>query len=333
LKNFIVITTINEKSKAICEFEKMDGWHLVIVGDKKSKLIESNKRITFLSVEDQQKLDYGIIGKLPYNHYTRKNIGYLYAISQGAELIYDTDDDNFPYPDWKFSAFSCQSRIESPSKYSNVYRYFSKENIWPRGFPLDLIAGSGELNVVDTEIAEIGIWQGLADKDPDVDAIYRLVLGGGILSFESKPSIYLGKGNYCPFNSQNTLWSKRTFPLLYLPSTVSFRFTDILRGYIVQRLIWEQSLHLGFCSATVLQERNQHDLMKDFRDEVECYLSVRSIVDELDAMSFNGDFNENLLMLYRKLAKEDYVKEQEIGILEEWLADYAKASQGNLKNG
>jgi hypothetical protein len=333
LKNFIVITTINEKSKAICEFEKMDGWHLVIVGDKKSKLIESNKRITFLSVEDQQKLDYGIIGKLPYNHYTRKNIGYLYAISQGAELIYDTDDDNFPYPDWKFSAFSCQSRIESPSKYSNVYRYFSKENIWPRGFPLDLIAGSGELNVVDTEIAEIGIWQGLADKDPDVDAIYRLVLGGGILSFESKPSIYLGKVNYCPFNSQNTLWSKRTFPLLYLPSTVSFRFTDILRGYIVQRLIWEQSLHLGFCSATVLQERNQHDLMKDFRDEVECYLSVRSIVDELDAMSFNGDFNENLLMLYRKLAKEDYVKEQEIGILEEWLADYAKASQGNLKNG
>ncbi len=333
MKKYIVITTINEKSKAIREFERIDGWHLVVVGDKKSKQIASNQKLTFLSVEDQQELGFCIISKLPYNHYTRKNIGYLYAISQGAEFIYDTDDDNLPHPDWAFDAFSCQSRIESPSKYSNVYRYFSKENIWPRGFPLDLIAGSEELNVVNTKLAGIGIWQGLADKDPDVDAIYRLVLGGRILEFENKPPIYLGKGSYCPFNSQNTLWNKKTFPLLYLPSTVSFRFTDILRGYVVQRLIWEQNLHLGFCRATVYQERNQHDLMKDFRDEIECYLNVQSIVDVLDAMSFIGDFNENLLVVYRKLAQEGFVKEQEIGILEAWLDDYEKVSQGNLKNG
>ncbi|PIO68768.1 hypothetical protein TELCIR_09431 [Teladorsagia circumcincta] len=34
---------------------------------------------------------------LPYKSYTRKNIGYLYAIEHGAEWIYDTDDDNKPY--------------------------------------------------------------------------------------------------------------------------------------------------------------------------------------------------------------------------------------------
>lgn len=326
MKNFIVITTINEKTKAISEFEKMDRWQLVIVGDKKSKPIANNQRLTFLSVEDQQNLKFSIVGKLPYNHYTRKNIGYLYAISQGAELIYDTDDDNLPYPDWAFDPFLCHSRIESDSKYLNAYRHFTDANIWPRGFPLDLIAGSKELNVVDTEAAEIGIWQGLADKDPDVDAIYRLVLGGETLEFENKPPIYLGRGSYCPFNSQNTLWNKKAFSLLYLPSTVSFRFTDILRGYIVQRLIWEQNLHLGFCRATVYQERNQHDLMKDFRDEIECYLNVRPIVDVLDAMRFDGDFNENLLLLYRKLAQQGFIKEQEIGVVEAWLDDYQNVS-------
>jgi len=63
MKKFIVITTINEKSKAISEFERMDGWHLVVVGDKKSKPITSNEKLTFLSVEDQQELGFGIIGK------------------------------------------------------------------------------------------------------------------------------------------------------------------------------------------------------------------------------------------------------------------------------
>ncbi len=333
MKKFIVITTINEKSKAICEFEKMDGWHLVIVGDRKSKPIANSRNLTFLSVEDQKKLGVSILGKLPYDHYTRKNIGYLYAISQGAELIYDTDDDNFPNPDWGFDPFRCQLRIESASKYLNVYQYFSEENIWPRGFPLEHIAGSKELNVVNTELSEIGVWQGLANKDPDVDAIYRLVLGGKLLEFENRAPIYLRKGNYCPFNSQNTLWNKKAFHLLYLPSTVSFRFTDILRGYIAQRLIWEQNLHLGFCSATVYQERNPHDLMKDFRDEIECYLNVRSIVDVLDAMSFIGDFNKDLFVLYCMLVQERFVNEQELGILEAWLNDYEKASRGNLKNG
>lgn len=326
MKKFIVITTINAKSKAISEFEKMDGWHLVIVGDKKSKPIPGNENLTFLSVEDQQKLGFGLVRTLPYNHYTRKNIGYLYAISHGAELIYDTDDDNFPYPDWAFDSFGCNSKIDQDSKFLNIYRYFSKENIWPRGFPLDLIADSKELKVANTASAEIGVWQGLADKDPDVDAIYRLVLGGEILEFEDRHPIYLGKGNYCPFNSQNTMWNKKTFPLLYLPSTVSFRFTDILRGYIAQRLLWEQDLHLGFCRATVYQERNEHDLMRDFRDEIECYLNVRPIVDTMDAMNFSGDLNEDILLLYRKLAQEGFIKEQEVEMVEAWLADYQNIS-------
>jgi hypothetical protein len=327
VKKAIVITTINEKSKAIYEFEKMDGWHLVVVGDKKSKPIAGNQKLTFLSVEDQLELGFGIVSKLPYNHYTRKNIGYLYAISQGAELIYDTDDDNLPYPNWSFDEFKCQSVIESPSKYLNVYRHFSKENIWPRGFPLDHILGGKDFKVSQTKPAEIGIWQGLADNDPDVDAIYRLVLGGEIIKFQDKAPVFLGQGSYCPFNSQNTLWNPKAFPLLYLPSTVSFRFTDILRGYVAQRLIWEQGLHLGFCNANVYQERNYHDLMKDFRDEVECYLNVKPIVELMDAMSFDGIPSEDIQALYRNLVEGGFVKESEVEILDSWLTDFDKATR------
>ena len=33
---------------------------------------------------------------IPWNHFGRKNVGFLYAIAHGAHVIYDTDDDNIP---------------------------------------------------------------------------------------------------------------------------------------------------------------------------------------------------------------------------------------------
>lgn len=50
---------------------------------------------------------FSIASELPFKSYTRKNIGYLYAISQGAEWIYDTDDDNKPYD--KRTDMSCDN--------------------------------------------------------------------------------------------------------------------------------------------------------------------------------------------------------------------------------
>ena len=38
----------------------------------------------------------------------------------------------------------------------------------------------------------------------------------------------LGSGTISPFNSQNTLFTRAVFPLLYLPTYVTFRFTDKL---------------------------------------------------------------------------------------------------------
>ena len=34
------------------------------------------------------------VDNLPWNSFGRKNVGYLFAISQGAKIIFDFDDDN-----------------------------------------------------------------------------------------------------------------------------------------------------------------------------------------------------------------------------------------------
>jgi hypothetical protein len=298
----------------------MDGWNIVVVGDQKSQPIESSRSLTFLSISDQMELGYDLVDVCPYNHYARKNIGYLYAMQQGADVIYDTDDDNLPYDSWRLYDFVCRRRIVSALKFVNIHKYFTEELIWPRGYPLDDIHKNSDLRTEEIPPAEVGIWQGLADNDPDVDAIYRLTINRGV-RFENNPPVVLERGYYCPFNSQNTIWSKKTFPYLYLPATTSFRFTDIFRGYIAQRLLWEQNLRLGFTKATVYQERNEHDLMKDFRDEVECYLHTKPLVKLLDSLDLTSQPFSNLKAAYDNLSGHGLIDSRELSILDAWLSD------------
>lgn len=320
MKKFIVITTINDKTRAISDFERKKDWHIIIVGDRRSQSIESTNNLTFLSVHAQQNLGFSITDKLPYNHYTRKNIGYLYAIRAGADVIYETDDDNIPYPYWGIEPFKCKNLVQNESVFVNIYNHFSKNLIWPRGFPLDLISNKEKPVVNVVSELKVGVWQGLADLDPDVDAIYRLIFDKPV-RFQRKRSVILPPGKFCPFNSQNTLWNREAFPYLYLPATTSFRFTDILRGFIAQRLMWESGMHLGFHQATVYQVRNIHDLMRDFKDEVECYLSPRKVINVITGLNFSDNPFVNLALAYRGLVEEQIISSDELRILDAWRTD------------
>ena len=320
MTQFIVITTIHPKSDGITKFESRKDWNIVLIGDRKSPPITSSNNLRFLSIEEQLTLGYHYIRHCPYNHYSRKNIGYLFAAQHGAGVIYETDDDNLPYETWGLPDFMCGAALKTSSRYVNIYRHFSDEHIWPRGFPLDEITTATDFSVHHQPPVPIGIWQGLSDLSPDVDAIFRLTSNKPIKFFPSPP-IALEKGHYSPSNSQNTFWHKRTFPCLYLPSTVSGRFTDILRGYVAQRLAWELDLRLGITGASVYQERNVHNLMSDFQDEVACYLHTKRIIDILDSLRLSADLPAAMLTVYASLSQEGIVSPEELPLLEAWLHD------------
>ncbi len=323
----IVITTINRKTECIRKYHSMKDWNLIIVGDRKSKHIRSAGNLVFLSVEDQKKLGYKTVKYCPYDHYSRKNIGYLYAMQMGSDVIYDTDDDNIPLANWGLRPFSSGNILRSKEKFVNIYRYFQKGRIWPRGFPLEDINQKNTCSEVKKgRPVNIAVWQGMADSDPDVDAIYRLVFNN-VVKFKRRPSVALDKFHYCPFNSQNTFWNKTVFPFLYLPSTISFRFTDILRGYVAQRLFWELDHHLGFEGATVVQQRNAHSLLKDFIDEMPCYLHTKAIVEALDALSLRACPQSDLEKVYRMLVLKSHVPAGELNVLRAWLADVERCNR------
>ncbi|HEY6502374.1 MAG TPA: STELLO glycosyltransferase family protein, partial [Chitinophagaceae bacterium] len=276
---------------------------------------------TYLNVEAQLTLASSLAGTIPFNHYGRKMIGYVYAMQQGADIIIDTDDDNIPDAGWSFPSFEGNFLTsKNDLGWVNIYHHFSDQPIWPRGLPLRNINDSRDKLQWQKEKTSqrIGIWQGLADEDPDVDAIYRLVSNTPCV-FQKKEPVVLEKGTACPFNSQNTAIQKELFPLLFLPSFVTFRFTDILRGIIAQPILWQHGYHLGFTEATVVQKRNEHDYFKDFESEVPMYLHTEKSLEAVSKSVSIGSVTDNLYSAYEALLKINVVEEREMTVLKEWL--------------
>jgi hypothetical protein len=327
--NFIVVTSIYPPSEAIKKFSQYPEYTLVVVGDLKTPTDWQCSSAQYLSVSSQKELAFKISELLPFNHYCRKMIGYLWAIQQGAQVIVDTDDDNIPKERWDFPSLEGYfDYIEENQSFINIYKLFTNQKIWPRGLPIHLINSDHEVICnQNQDLVSIGIWQGLADEDPDVDAIYRLTNNATCI-FDQRPPVVLKSGTISPFNSQNTLIRKELFPLLYLPSYVNFRFTDILRGFVAQPIMWCYGYLLGFTDATVLQKRNPHDFKKDFISEMPMYEysdQIISIVEQV--VSPRNSIEDNLLNGYRALLKHGIIIEDEIKMLECWLSDLDSISK------
>jgi len=321
---FVVITSIFPPTRAVAQFAQIPGWRLIVAGDRKTPEAWNCPGAHFLSITEQDRSAYHLAKELPWNRYSRKMLGYLEAMRLGAELIADTDDDNLPQEHWCFPEM--ENRYETmpaDQGFVNIYRCFTSQHIWPRGFPLKRIldpAGLPHPEIPSTPV-RVGIWQGLADGDPDVDAIYRLTSNAPCY-FEQRPPVVLERGTLCPFNSQNTLFRKEVFPLLYLPAFVPFRFTDILRSLVAQPILWQHGYRLGFTSATVTQERNPHDYLADFESEIPCYLWPERVVDSVAAaVKIGRILGDNLTLAYAALVKEKIVPERELRVLEAWLRD------------
>ena len=108
------MTTIFQPKEALRRFLYMKKWCVVIVGDLKKPehfniTSTLGQNLIFLNGKDQADLGCSFVNALPWNSFARKNVGYLYAIAQDAEVIWDFDDDNI----LKFFYQGCYSRCNA----------------------------------------------------------------------------------------------------------------------------------------------------------------------------------------------------------------------------
>lgn len=319
----IVITTIQHPTPQLKQLASLEGWRLIVVADKKTPLDWHLENCDFLSVEAQEKLAYNIIPLLPWNHYSRKNIGYLFAIERGASTIYDTDDDNTIIGNMitHLPVVSMITEYKTNSCYANPYEHFGKPLMWPRGYPLQAIT---QACTIKKSISQqyIPIQQGLVNNEPDLDALFRLTNPHHKIEFNHECPISLPRNVMAPFNSQNTIFHKDAFWALILPITTSFRVCDIWRGYWAQRILWDINAHLCFLPPTARQDRNNHSLIKDFEDEIDLYLKAEKLIDNLCAwQSKKTTLEETILELMDALIEKKFFQIKEYTFTAAWLHD------------
>jgi hypothetical protein len=294
----LVVTSIAGPNQVLQTFAsgcQERGYQFIVIGDVPSPADFQLDGCQFYSLAQQYETGFSFARLCPTRHYARKNIGYLLALRSGAGMILETDDDNIPYETfWNIPARQQHVKTVAKPGWANIYRYYSEENIWPRGLPLDEVKG------------ELPDWAPLPQ------------------SFAANGSVALKQRTWCPFNSQNTWWWRDAFPLLYLPAYSSFRMTDIWRSFVAQRIAWANNWSVVFHQPTAWQERNEHNLMRDFRDEVPGYLHNKSIGEELDKLQLPsgvGHLGDNLQACYEKLVSMELIDRKELDLVAAWVND------------
>ncbi len=330
MKTTVVVTSINSPNKALTALAEgcLDhGVDFILIGDRASPDKCDLDGCSFYSLKAQKNTGLRLAELCPERSYSRKNIGYLLAIQNSSDVIVETDDDNLPFTEfWDPPVRKLWAPMANYAGWVNVYALFSDKLIWPRGLPLDSIKLPDDLALNSVDV-DSPIQQSLADWDPDVDAIHRLLFKD-TFSFvpPKRRSVALDYGCWCPFNSQATTWFKDAFALMYLPSYCSFRCVDIWRSFIAQRIAWENNWRVSFHAPTMYQQRNSHNLMSDFALEVPGYLNNRAICVKLTELALKpGPENiaENMRLCYEVMIRNKWVGKKEMRLIEAWFSDLA----------
>lgn len=325
---FVVVTTINKPNRRVLEYRDL-GYDLVVIGDRKTddatwSKFANNEGIDYLGLDRQNEYFPTFSKILPINSYARKNLGYLRAISRGADLIWETDDDTFPRPEVGDPLSHLESRktltATSGQKLWNPYSHFaSGEGLWPRGYPLSQLKYKDQvIPLGEPSGSPLDIIQTLVNREPDVDAIYRLTVSDQILDFRPNSDLVsLPAMVMAPGNTQSTFWlNSRLFNYLYFPSTVSNRFADILKLYVSQT-----ACRLGYGGFLTEQFRNAHDYLTDFAEEVSMYTSVEKVLKTLEALE-----GADILAIYRELVNIGVCSVDELTILESFIWELGEIS-------
>ena len=267
---FIVITSINEPTEAVRQYAKWKGWSVIVIGDEKTPAEWYWPNVNYIGFEERDE-------SLPKNSYSRKILGYIYAIRAGAQWIFETDDDNIPYPHAQgilenmIEGWQVPESWRSENGWLNIHRLMGEDEWWPRGYPLELVKDNHmERGGV---IKPWSIMQFMCNKDPDVDAISRLTNDNEIY-FTQDRTVVLEEGTFCTINSQATLWGKEAFPFMLLPIMVPDRVTDILRGLMATVCCWSIGRSVAYSGALVRQDRNPHNLLSDLNEEFQLYINT-----------------------------------------------------------
>ena len=275
---YIATTTINKTTETLKRFDNSKNCKVIIALDKKSKRLNGLKNSIILSTNLQEKKWPKLSKLIGWNCIQRRNFAILEAIERGATQIALIDDDNIPLSNWFKINFLNQSSVVD--KYSLNKKIFDPigltnySQLWHRGFPIDYVNNRNYKKIKNKKKNKFDIQAGFWNGDPDIDAVCRMLFKPNC-NFEKKIFPFFSD-QISPFNSQNTLIKREVFRDYFLFPHIG-RMDDIWASFYVT----SKKYKVIYVEPTVFQKRNEHDLLKDFRQEIIGYENSSKLVEKL----------------------------------------------------
>lgn len=308
----IITTTINAPTKAtlkFCEIAVEKHWQFIIVGDQKTPHEEYEqlcnrfgKNIIYLSPTDQEEKYTELSNIIGWKTIQRRNIGFVYAYNIGSSIIATVDDDNIPYDNWGDNLLV--GRDVEVDLYKNKYHdYFdpfsvtNQNHLWHRGYPIELLDIKNSIDLIGTTKIQVLVQADFWDGDPDIDAICRLTKKPLVKFNTFAPFTTLSNA---PFNTQNTFLHRSIFPHFSVWPEVG-RMDDIWASYYLR----QKYNNIVYCPASVYQERNPQDLVKNLENECVGYRHTKTFVD--NKCSLNQDFIPNNLKKFIEIYEKQFI--------------------------
>ena len=207
----------------------------------------------------------------------RRNIAILHAYKLGADVIAVIDDDNIPLENWGKDlligkTFECDTYTPVCHKVFDPLSVTEYNHLWHRGYPLIHLVGKNEHTVsksIVRPVVQADLWNG----DPDIDAVCRME-HAPMCTFNSNVFPYTSSV-VSPFNSQNIFILREAVRDYFLCPGIG-RMDDIWAAYYLE----SKGHRVVYNTASVFQDRNEHDLVKDFSDEIIGYQNTHLFIQE-----------------------------------------------------
>jgi glycosyltransferase involved in cell wall biosynthesis len=333
MKNCILVTTINVptllKDYALNASEHGRGdVEFIVVGDRKTPSgtaafcaqVEQQTGCQFTYFDVGRQQDYlkrfpQLNQLIPWNSVQRRNVGLIYALEHGNDNIIVIDDDNYLIPGSDFigehitglGTLASQKMVGTETGWFNCISMMQTNfgTVYPRGYALSKRWQAENWKFSDEirrPVVNAGLWAG----DPDIDALTRMYFPVETSLPLTNDYLTLAKSCWCPINTQNTTFHREA-------ASVSFaivmgyefdglkiaRYCDIWMSWLLRTIVDHFGDAVRFGKPVVQQNRNQHNLLRDLREELPGMELNEALIEVCRNAKFTG---ENYLECYCELA-------------------------------
>lgn len=247
---------------------------------------------------------------IPRNSDARRNIGYLFALDAGADVVISLDDDNYPVLSFDtFLDLHCAggkldtTEITSQTDWFNYLALLDNSReaeIYPRGFPY-FARFKEPMEQTTYKKRKIAINQGLWYGSPDVDAITHLTTPCVITKKQHVSHLIMSRNTWAPINTQNTSISKQAMYCYYYFERPFGRHGDIIGGYLARKCIDAMNQRVSYGYPMVDHRRNKHDYIKDMIAEHIHIINTEKLLPILRGIKL---YSNNYPDLYNELADD-----------------------------